>query len=131
MKIAVVGTGAIGSFYGGKLAHEGRDVHFLLRSGIAKIKRSGIRIRGQKENFHVARVQCYETASKGAHLRRRPGIPTVQRRLPDGRQSNGRTLAQTGLEHPVQWADDRSRRNHDRRDLAGGFSAFRGVGIDE
>src|SRR5881227_3050082 len=62
MKIAVVGTGAIGSFYGGKLAHEGRDVHFLLRSGIAKIKRSGIRIRGQKENSHVARVQCYETA---------------------------------------------------------------------
>jgi len=62
MKIAVVGTGAIGSFYGGKLAHGGRDVHFLLRSGIAKIKRSGIRIRGKKENFHVARVQCYETA---------------------------------------------------------------------
>jgi len=62
MKIAVVGTGAIGSFYGGKLAHGGRDVHFLLRSGIAKIKRSGIHIRGKKENFHVARVQCYETA---------------------------------------------------------------------
>src|SRR6266496_4885021 len=62
MKITVVGTGAIGSFYGGKLAHGGRDVHFLLRSGIAKIKRSGIRIRGKKENFHVAGVQGYKTA---------------------------------------------------------------------
>jgi 2-dehydropantoate 2-reductase len=62
MKIAVVGTGAIGSFYGGKLAHGGRNVHFLLRSGFAKIKRSGIRIRGRKENFHIARVQAYETA---------------------------------------------------------------------
>ena len=61
MKIAVVGTGAIGSFYGGKLAHGGRDVHFLLRSGIAKIKRSGIHIRGKKENFHVAGVQGYKT----------------------------------------------------------------------
>src|SRR5437773_11813412 len=61
MKIAVVGTGAIGSFYGGKLAHGGRDVHFLLRSGIAKIKRSGICIRGKKENFHVAGVQGYKT----------------------------------------------------------------------
>ena len=60
MKIAVVGTGAIGSFYGGKLAHRGRDVHFLLRSGFPKIKRSGIRIRGKKENFHLARVQGYK-----------------------------------------------------------------------
>jgi 2-dehydropantoate 2-reductase len=62
MKIAVVGTGAIGSFYGGKLAYRGRDVHFLLRSGFAKIKRSGIRIRGKKENFHIAKVQAYKTA---------------------------------------------------------------------
>ena len=62
MKIAVVGTGAIGSFYGGKLAYHGRDVHFLLRSGIAKIKRSGIRVRGKKENFHIAKVQAYRTA---------------------------------------------------------------------
>jgi 2-dehydropantoate 2-reductase len=61
MKIAVVGTGAIGSFYDGKLAHGGRDVHFLVRSGFAKIKRSGIRIRGRKANFHTARVQAYET----------------------------------------------------------------------
>jgi 2-dehydropantoate 2-reductase len=62
MKIAVVGTGAIGGFYGGKLARGGRDVHFLLRSGFAKIKRAGIRIRGKKENFHIARVQGYKAA---------------------------------------------------------------------
>ena len=62
MKIAVVGTGAIGSFYGGKLAYSGRNVHFLLKSGIAKIKRSGIRIRGKKENFHIASVQGYQSA---------------------------------------------------------------------
>src|SRR3989440_3115864 len=63
MKIGVVGTGAIGSFYGGKLAHGGRDVHFLLKSGFEKVKRSGIHIRGKKENFHVARVQGYKTAA--------------------------------------------------------------------
>src|SRR5438105_10621024 len=62
-RIAVVGTGAIGSFYGGKLAHGGSDVHFLLRRGFGKVKRSGIRIRGKKENFHVARVQGYKTAA--------------------------------------------------------------------
>ena len=38
------------------------NVHFLLRSGFAKIERSGIRIRGRKENFHIGRVQAYETA---------------------------------------------------------------------
>lgn len=62
MKIAVVGTGAIGSFYGGKLAYRGCDVHFLVRSGFAKIKRSGLRIRGRRGNFHIARVQAYKTA---------------------------------------------------------------------
>jgi 2-dehydropantoate 2-reductase len=64
MKIAVVGTGAIGSFYGGKLAVGGRDVHFLARSGFDQIKRSGIRIYGKKENFHVIRAQVYQTSSQ-------------------------------------------------------------------
>ena len=64
MKIAVVGTGAIGCFYGGKLAHGGRDVHFLVRSGFAEIKNCGIRVRGKKENFHVTNVQVYDVPSR-------------------------------------------------------------------
>ena len=32
MKLAVVGCGALGSFYGAKLCRSGQDVHFLLRS---------------------------------------------------------------------------------------------------
>ena len=52
LRIAVVGTGAIGSFYGGKLAVGGRDVHFLVRGGFDQIKHSGIRVLGKKENFH-------------------------------------------------------------------------------
>ena len=61
MKIAVLGTGAIGSFYGGKLAHGGRDIHFLVRSGFDEVKSGGIRIRGKKENFHVGKAQIYRT----------------------------------------------------------------------
>jgi 2-dehydropantoate 2-reductase len=64
LRIAVVGTGAIGSFYGGKLAVGGRDVHFLVRRGFDQIKRSGIRIRGKKENFHVANAQVYQTLTE-------------------------------------------------------------------
>src|SRR6476620_4367356 len=63
-RIAVVGTGAIGSFYGGKLAVGGRDVHFLVRGGFDQIKRSGIRICGKKENFHVANAQVYQTPTE-------------------------------------------------------------------
>lgn len=61
-RIAVVGSGAIGSFYGGKLAYGGRDVHFLLRNGFDEIKRCGIRVRGKKENFHVTEVQGYKNS---------------------------------------------------------------------
>jgi 2-dehydropantoate 2-reductase len=43
-RIAVVGTGAIGSYYGVKVAYFGRDVHFLVRSGIRQLRRFGIRI---------------------------------------------------------------------------------------
>ena len=64
LRIAVVGTGAIGSFYGGKLAVGGRDVHFLVRGGFDQIKRSGIRICGKKENFHVANAQIYQTPTE-------------------------------------------------------------------
>lgn len=60
MKIAVVGAGAIGSYYGAKLAHAGSDVHFLLRGDFDHVREHGIHVRGRRdENFHVQRVQCY------------------------------------------------------------------------
>ena len=64
LRIAVIGTGAIGSFYGGKLAHGGADIHFLVRSGFDEIKHSGIRIRGKQENFQVAKPLIYQSSSE-------------------------------------------------------------------
>ena len=46
MKIAVVGCGALGSFYGTALLGSGADVHFLLRSDFATVRREGVRILG-------------------------------------------------------------------------------------
>lgn len=60
-RIAVVGAGAIGSYYGAKLASFGRDVHFLMRSDLREVRRHGLRIRGRTENLHVAKVNCYST----------------------------------------------------------------------
>ena len=43
-RIGVIGTGAIGGFYGLMLARAGFEVHFLLRSEYAAVKRDGLRI---------------------------------------------------------------------------------------
>lgn len=61
MRIAIVGAGAIGSYYGAKLGCHGRDVHFLLRSGFDEILRDGIRVRGKSESFHLTDVRDYKS----------------------------------------------------------------------
>jgi 2-dehydropantoate 2-reductase len=53
MKIAVVGCGAVGSYYGALLARAGHDVHFLLRSDYAVVKRKGVSIRSPQGDFNV------------------------------------------------------------------------------
>lgn len=50
MKILVVGAGATGGYYGGRLAQAGRDVTFLVREGRAALLRErGLRITGLGE----------------------------------------------------------------------------------
>ena len=57
MKIAVVGCGAVGSFYGAKLCRAGEEVHFLLRSDYEAVRRHGVRIRSPEGDFN-ARPRC-------------------------------------------------------------------------
>lgn len=45
MKIGIIGSGAVGSFYGVKLALNGEDVHFLLRSDFQHVGANGFEIR--------------------------------------------------------------------------------------
>jgi 2-dehydropantoate 2-reductase len=53
MKIGVVGCGAVGSFYGAKLARAGDEVHFLLRSDYEVVRRKGVQIRSPQGDFRV------------------------------------------------------------------------------
>src|SRR5437867_4638566 len=53
MKVAVVGCGAVGSFYGAKLCRAGEEVHFLLRSDYDTVRRKGVGIRSPQGDFHV------------------------------------------------------------------------------
>jgi 2-dehydropantoate 2-reductase len=64
MRIVIVGAGAIGSYYGAKLAHGGSDVHFLMRGDLSEIHSFGLRVRGKGENFHVAKVNCYTSTEE-------------------------------------------------------------------
>jgi 2-dehydropantoate 2-reductase len=53
MKIAVVGCGAVGSFYGAELARAGHEVHFLLRTDYDVVRRQGVRIESPEGDFHI------------------------------------------------------------------------------
>jgi 2-dehydropantoate 2-reductase len=57
VKIAVVGCGAVGSYYGAKLARAGQEVHFLLRSDYAAVQRHGVAIHSPQGDFNV-RPRC-------------------------------------------------------------------------
>jgi len=52
--IAVIGGGAIGGYYGARLAQHGHDVHFLLRSDYDAVRRDGWRIRSYAGDFCLA-----------------------------------------------------------------------------
>src|SRR5215472_14331915 len=60
MKIAVVGPGALGSYYGAKLARAGEEVHFLLRSDYDAVKRHGVSIHSPEGDFNI-RPKCAKT----------------------------------------------------------------------
>jgi 2-dehydropantoate 2-reductase len=60
MKIAVVGCGAVGSYYGARLCHAGQEVHFLLRSDFEAVRQKGVTIRSPVGNFTI-HPQCART----------------------------------------------------------------------
>ena len=59
--VAVVGSGAIGLYYGGRLAAAGEDVRFLMRSDFDPISQGGLRVASVCGDFELARVQAYRT----------------------------------------------------------------------
>ena len=60
MKYAIIGTGAVGSYYGGKLAHAGCDVHFLLHSDYEYVKQHGLQVDSCDGSFHLDHPHVYQ-----------------------------------------------------------------------
>ena len=61
---SVVGTGAIGGFYGGRLAHAGRTVHFLLHSDYEYVKQHGLQVDSCDGNFVLPHVEAFRHAEE-------------------------------------------------------------------
>jgi 2-dehydropantoate 2-reductase len=61
-RIAIVGCGAVGTYYGAMLARAGADVHFLLRGDYAHVKEHGLQIFSHDGDFDLPRVQAYSRA---------------------------------------------------------------------
>ena len=62
MKIAMMGSGGVGGFFGGRLAHAGCDVGFIARGAhLAAMQERGLTIENEPQgNIHVPKVRVVE-----------------------------------------------------------------------
>jgi 2-dehydropantoate 2-reductase len=59
MRIAIVGSGGVGGYFGGRLAAAGADVTFLARGAhLEALRTRGLRIVSPKGDLHLARVKA-------------------------------------------------------------------------
>ena len=63
-RYAILGTGAIGGFYGARLQRAGHEVHFVLRSDHAHVSRAGLRVESSDGSFLLPDVSAH--ASSGS-----------------------------------------------------------------
>ncbi len=61
LKYAVIGTGAIGGYYGGMLAKAGNEVHFLFHSDYEYVKENGLQVNSVNGNFNINPVNAYSS----------------------------------------------------------------------
>jgi 2-dehydropantoate 2-reductase len=65
-RIAIVGAGAVGCYYGARLARGGLDVHFLLRGDLEAVRAGGLRVRSVDGDFHLSSPNIHpDTAGIG------------------------------------------------------------------
>lgn len=61
MKYGVIGTGAIGGYYGARLAQSGQELHFLLRSDYEYVRQHGLQIDSCDGSFHLDAPHVYNS----------------------------------------------------------------------
>ncbi len=64
LSYAIIGTGALGGYYGGKLAQAGHNVHFLLNSDYKFVKENGLQVDSVNGNFHLKPINAYQITNR-------------------------------------------------------------------
>ncbi len=65
MKVAIVGTGAVGGYFGGRLAEAGNDVTFIARgSHLKAIQSGGLRVKSILGDFTIKPAQATDRTEK-------------------------------------------------------------------
>ncbi len=59
MRIGVIGSGALGLYYGGMLQRAGQEVRFLLRRDLQAIQTNGLQIKSVNGDFHLPQIQGF------------------------------------------------------------------------
>ena len=59
MTYGIIGTGAVGGYYGGRLAQSGCDVHFLFHRDYDHVRTHGLQVFSCNGNFLLNPVQAY------------------------------------------------------------------------
>ncbi len=59
MKYGIIGTGAIGGYYGARLAQNGQEVHFLLHRDYDFVKENGLQVDSCDGSFHLDHPHIY------------------------------------------------------------------------
>jgi len=119
MKIAIMGTGGVGGYYGGLLAHSGQDVTFIARGAhLAAIREKGLRVKSVLGDFLVSpahatdnpaevgpvdlilfATKTYHTDEAAQAIRLMVGPDTVVLPLQNGVDAAERIGAVAGTEH--------------------------------
>ncbi|MFY9153382.1 MAG: putative 2-dehydropantoate 2-reductase [Prolixibacteraceae bacterium] len=64
IRYGIIGTGALGGFYGGKLAKAGHKVHFLLRSDYDFVIENGLQVDSVLGDFHLPEINAYPSTDE-------------------------------------------------------------------
>lgn len=63
-RYAILGTGALGGFYGARLQRAGLEVHFLLHSDYERVCQTGLVVESPHGNFSLPQVNAYQEIQK-------------------------------------------------------------------
>ena len=61
LSYSIIGMGAIGGYYGGRLAKAGREVHFLAHSDYQYVLQNGLRVDSCDGDFCLPHINAYAT----------------------------------------------------------------------